>query len=59
MLAKISTMWKLANISWHTNVPSPPLPPEMKPEEQTQEFHTDDACDTTQVRLVLLIGWSN
>ena len=38
---------------------SPPLPPEMKPEEQTQEFHTDDACDTTQVRLVLLIGWSN
>ena len=26
MLAKNSTMWKLANISWHTNVPSPPPP---------------------------------
>ena len=42
MLAKNSTMWKLADISWHHHCP-PPLPPEMKPEEQAQKFHTDDA----------------
>ena len=57
MLVKNSTMWKLADISWRHHPPPPPL--EMKPEEQAQKFHTDDACDTTQVRLVLLIGWSN
>ena len=56
MLVKNSTMWKLADISWRHH---PPPPLEMKPEEQAQKFHTDDACDTTQVRLVLLIGWSN
>ena len=59
MLATNSTMWKLVDILWQHHCPLSP-PSEMKPEEQAQKFHIPYwRCNTTQVRLVPLIGWSN